>query len=67
MAMSRARKDFISSAIKKPGALHKDLGVPMDKKIPAKKMEKAMHSTNPVVKKRAVLANTLKKISKKGK
>lgn len=32
---------WISKAIKHPGALHKDLGVAMGEKIPAKKMEEA--------------------------
>ena len=32
---------WISKAIKKPGALHKQLGVSMDKKIPAKTLAKA--------------------------
>ena len=34
-------KKWIQSAIKKPGALHKSLGVPAGEKIPAKKLEKA--------------------------
>lgn len=51
---------FIQKAIKHPGALHKDLGVPEGKKIPAAKLEKAAHSSNPTLKKRAVLAKTLK-------
>ena len=36
-----AGKNFIQKAIKKPGALHEQLGVPEAKKIPAKKLEKA--------------------------
>lgn len=46
----------------KKGALHESLGVPKGKKIPAKKLEKAEHSKNPVTRKRAVLAETLKRI-----
>lgn len=46
------------------GKLHKELGVPEGKKIPEKKLEKAEHSDNKKLKKRAVLAETLKKISK---
>lgn len=34
-------KNWIAGAIKHPGALHKDLGVPMGKKIPEGKLEKA--------------------------
>jgi hypothetical protein len=58
-------KNWISKAIKKPGALHKSLGVPKGKKIPEAKLEKAEHSKNPTVKKRAVLAETLKGFKKK--
>lgn len=46
------------------GGLHKALHVPMGEKIPAKKMEKAMHSDNPHVKKMAQLAKTLGKLRK---
>lgn len=45
----------------KKGALHRELGVPADKKIPAGKLEKAAHSSNPTLKKRAVLAETFRK------
>lgn len=56
---------WISKAIKHKGALHEELGVPKGKKIPAKKLKKAEHSKNPTLKKRAVLAETLKKMHKK--
>ena len=46
--------------IKHPGALHKSLKVPMGEKIPAKKLEKAEHSDDPKLKKRAILAETMK-------
>ena len=36
-----ATKKFIQSAIKKPGQLHKDLGVPIGEKIPAAKLAAA--------------------------
>jgi hypothetical protein len=49
----------------KKGALHKELDVKEGKKIPEKKLEKAEHSKNKTLKKRAVLAETLRKISKK--
>jgi hypothetical protein len=52
-------KKFIQKAIKHPGALHKSLHVKEGEKIPAKKLEKAEHSSNPLLKKRAVLAETL--------
>ena len=57
-------KKWIQKAIKKPGALHKELGVPEDKKIPAKKLAAATKSKNPKEKKRAVLAETLKGLRK---
>lgn len=55
---------WIAGAIKKPGALHKQLGVPLGQKIPAAKIETAAHSSNPLLKKRAILAKTLKKFKK---
>lgn len=60
-------KKFIQKAIKKPGALHKALDVPMDKKIPEAKLEKAEHSKSPKMRARANLAETLKKMPKKSK
>ena len=59
-------KKFIQEAIKHPGALHKSLHVPEGKKIPASKLKKAEHSKNPTTRKRAVLAETLKKMHHKG-
>ena len=55
---------WISGAIKHPGALHKELGVPQGEKIPAKKLQAAAHSSNPTERKRAVLAETLKRFHK---
>jgi hypothetical protein len=51
---------WIAGAIKHPGALHKELGVPEGKKIPEKKIKAAEHSGNPTEEKRARLAETLK-------
>ena len=42
-----AETKWIKSAIKKPGALHKELGVKEGKKIPEAKLKKAEHSKNP--------------------
>ncbi|HWW39317.1 hypothetical protein [Pedobacter sp.] len=53
---------WISGAIKHPGKLHRDLGVPEGKKIPAKKLAKAEHSKNPSLRREANLAKTLKKL-----
>jgi hypothetical protein len=56
--------NFIQSAIKKPGALHEDLGVPQGQKIPAAKLNAAA-SKGSKVGQRARFAQTLKKIHKK--
>lgn len=58
------KKKWIAGAIKHPGALHKELHVKPGVKIPEAKIEKAEHSKNPKLKKRAVLADTLKKMHK---
>lgn len=54
-------KNFIASAIKKPGQLHRDLGVPQGKKIPAAKLEAAAHKPGKVGQ-RARFAQTLGKL-----
>jgi hypothetical protein len=59
------KKKWIKGAIKHPGALHKELHVKEGEKIPAKKLKKAEHSKDPTLRKRAVLAETLKKMHKK--
>lgn len=61
-------KKWIQKALPKSskGKLHKALGVPAGEKIPAKKLDKAANSSNPKIKKEAVLAKTLKGL-KKGK
>ena len=53
---------WIAGAVggKSKGALHRALNVPEGKKIPEKKIEKAEHSKNPTMRKRAALAETLK-------
>jgi hypothetical protein len=55
---------WIQEAIKNPGALHRELGVPEGKKIPAKKLAKAAKAPG-VLGKRARLAETLKGLNKK--
>lgn len=54
-------KKWIQSAIKHPGALHKELGVPEGKKIPAKKLAGAAKKGGKEGM-RARLAETLKKM-----
>jgi hypothetical protein len=56
-------KKWIQSAIKKPGQLHRDLGVPQGQKIPARRLAAAKAGDyGPAAQKRANLAGTLKKI-----
>jgi len=62
--MSRSKKEWIKSAIKNPGSLHKSLHVPKENKIPMEKIKKAEKSKNPSLRKKAFLAETLKKINK---
>lgn len=52
-------KNWIQGAIKHPGALHKQLGVPQGQKIPTSKLNKAAKAGG-VLGRRARLAQTLK-------
>jgi hypothetical protein len=52
---------WMQGAVKKPGALRKALHVKKGEKIPLSKLEKAAHSKNPLMKKRAILAETFRK------
>jgi len=61
-----AKKNWISSAIKHPGALHEELKVPKGKKIPKAKLEKAAEKPG-IEGRRARLAETLSKLRKKKK
>jgi hypothetical protein len=56
-------KNWIAKAIKKPGALKKELHVPAGKKIPAKKLEAAAKKGGKIGA-RARLAETLKSLNK---
>lgn len=49
------------------GLLHKNLGVPAGKKIPASKLESAENSKDPAVRKRAVFAENAKHWNHSGK
>lgn len=53
---------WIQGAIKHPGALHKQMGIPQGEPIPAKKLAKAANSDNALLAKRARLAETLKRM-----
>lgn len=61
------KKNWIADATKNKGALHKALGVSTDKKIPDKKLDKALNSKNTKIRKEANLAKTLKSFHKKGR
>lgn len=52
-------KNWIAGAIKRPGKLHRDLGVPQGEKIPPAKIEAAAKGSGKVAQ-RARLAKTLK-------
>ena len=54
--------NWIKDAIKKPGALRNTLKVKEGEKIPLSKLKKAEKSKNPKTKKRAILAETLRKM-----
>jgi hypothetical protein len=58
-----ATKNWIKDAIKKPGALREQLGVPAGKKIPSSKLAAAAKKPGKVGK-RARLAETLKGFKK---
>lgn len=58
------KKKWIKNAIKHPGALHKELGVPEGKKIPKKKLDAAAKKGGKLGQ-RARLAETLSKMRKK--
>ena len=57
------QKHWIAGAIKHPGALHRDLGVPQGEKIPEGKLAKAA-AKGGTVGRRARLAQTLKGMHK---
>jgi len=58
-----AKGGWIAGAIKKPGALHEQLGVPKGQKIPAKKLAAAAEKGGKLGQ-RARLAQTLKGFKK---
>lgn len=63
--MAKGQALWIQAAIKKPGALRKSLHVQSGKNIPESKLKSAEHSKNPLTRKRAHLAETLKKMHKR--
>ncbi len=58
-----AKKNWIAGAVGKPGALHKEMGVPVGKKIAANALAKAADAPGKLGR-RARLAQTLGKLKK---
>jgi hypothetical protein len=58
------KANFIQKAIKKPGALHEQMGIPKGKKIPAKALAKAAKAPGKLGQ-RARFAQVLKGFKKK--
>ena len=63
MGKTAAGKKWIDKAIKKPGALHKQLGIPQGKKISSKTLARAAGAPGKLGQ-RARLAEKLKKMRK---
>jgi hypothetical protein len=59
--MAKKDKNWISKAIKHKGALHRQLGVAADEKIPEKKINRAAKASGKLGA-RARLAKTLEKV-----
>ncbi len=57
-------KKWIQKAVRVKGGLHRMLNVPKGKTIPKAKIEKATKSKDVLLKKRAILAQTLSKLRK---
>jgi len=56
-------KKWIQGAIKRPGQLHRDLGIPQGQKIPAEALQRALSGQyGEKVAQRARLARTLKRM-----
>lgn len=66
--MNRAIKDekWIQRAIKRKGSLHDAMHIPESKKIPMAALEKAAHSKSKLMRERANLAMTLKRMNRPG-
>lgn len=60
-----AKAHFIARAIKRPGALHRALGVPEGEKIPASKIEAETHSKNKRLRREALFAQQLARMRRR--
>jgi hypothetical protein len=61
---SRENKDWMQDAVKRPGALRRKLHVKEGEDIPAKKLDKALHSKNKLTRQQAHLAEVFKNAKK---
>lgn len=65
--MAKRKRNFMKRAFgEHPGKLHRRLHVPEGEKIPAKKLAKAAHSSDPSLRKEVALARVGKRTAKKG-
>jgi len=53
---------WMQGAVKRPGALHRNLGIPQWQPIPRKTLDRAAHSSNPTIEKEASLAETFRRL-----
>lgn len=53
---------WMETAVQRPGALHRNLGIPQGQKIPAKRLAAAANSSDPTIEKEASLAETFRKL-----
>lgn len=60
-------KNWISGAIKRPGQLHRDLGVPQGRKLTEADIEQGEASRNPKTRARARLAETMRSFRRTGR
>jgi hypothetical protein len=56
----KVEKHWIQKSIKHPGALRAELGIKEGHTIPLAKLDKATHSSKPIVREQANLAKTLR-------
>jgi hypothetical protein len=59
-----AKRNWISSAISRPGALHRQLGIPMRRRIPVAVLERAAQRSG-TLGRRARLALTLRRLNRR--
>lgn len=55
---------WIQGAVKRPGELHRDLGIPQGQPIPEARLQEALHSSNPKVRQRANFARNVRRLGR---